>query len=72
MQSELSNSEKTTPTTRRRPKKTLQDFEVTNVPGRSTPDLGKGSYGSVKLVQEKGRLDQLFAMKIVIAYALSY
>ena len=50
------------------PKKTLEDYEVVNVPNKNSADLGKGSYGSVKLVKEKGNpnSNKLFAMKIVI------
>ena len=50
------------------PKKSLDDYEVVNVPNKTSADLGKGSYGSVKLVKEKGNpnSNKLFAMKIVI------
>ena len=49
-------------------KKCLEDYEVVNLPNKTTSDLGKGSYGSVKLVKEKGNPNpnQLYAMKIVI------
>ena len=50
-------------------KKNLDDYEVVNVPNKTSADLGKGSYGSVKLVKEKGtNSNKLFAMKIVIFF----
>lgn len=60
MEADNSNSE-----SRKIIKKSLDDYEVVNHPTKSTPDLGKGSYGCVKLVKEKGKGDKLYAMKIV-------
>ena len=47
------------------PKRKLEDFEFAIHPQKATSDLGKGSYGSVKLVREKENPDKLYAMKIV-------
>ena len=66
---DLSNisSNSASSSTPRVPKKTLEDYETVIVPTKGTPDLGKGSYGSVKLVKEKGNTNnEYFAMKIVI------
>jgi len=47
-------------------KKTVDDFELVNVPNKTTSDLGKGSYGQVKLVKEKGNpSSKCYAMKVV-------
>jgi len=47
-------------------KKTVDDYELANVPNKTTSDLGKGSYGQVKLVKEKGNpSSKLYAMKVI-------
>jgi len=47
-------------------KKKLEDFEEVEMPNRNNSDLGRGSYGIVKLVKEKGdSSSKLYAMKVV-------
>lgn len=47
-------------------KLTLSDFEETLHPVKKTSALGKGSYGIVKLVREKGNpKSPLYALKAV-------
>lgn len=46
-------------------KRTVEDYEFVNHPQKQGDELGIGTYGSVKLVTEKGGSDQLYAMKIV-------
>lgn len=45
-------------------KKCLGDYEEVTVKNKSTCELGKGSYGSVRLVKDKSD-NCLYAMKIV-------
>jgi serine/threonine protein kinase len=55
-----------TPTSKSRFRKSLNDYDFVNVPKRPSPDLGHGSYGVVKLVKEKnGDPNKFFAMKIM-------
>ena len=65
---DLSSSSVNTSSSNKGSKKCLDDYEVVNLPNKTSSDLGKGSYGSVKLVKEKGNPNpnQLYAMKIVI------
>lgn len=65
----MENNKASTDQTKAQTKRTLQDFEVVTHPQKSTSDLGKGSYGSVKLVKEKGKGDKLYAMKIVCTFS---
>lgn len=44
--------------------RTLEDYEFVNIPKKSNGDLGKGAFGEVKLVKEKGS-GKLFAIKQV-------
>lgn len=44
-------------------KRCLDDYEILPLPNNKT-ELGRGSYGCVKLVREK-KTNQLFAMKIM-------
>ena len=54
-------------------KKTLDDYETVILPSKGTADLGKGSYGSVKLVKEKGNSNnEYFAMKIVSCIKMKF
>ena len=45
-------------------KKCLNDYEEATIKNKSTSELGKGSYGCVKLVKDKDD-GCLYAMKIV-------
>ena len=46
-------------------KKAVEDFEEVEIPNKQA-DLGKGSFGIVKLVKEKGDISStLYAMKVV-------
>lgn len=45
--------------------KNLEDFEVINQPNKSNADLGKGSFGQVKLVRDKADPSKQYAMKVV-------
>ncbi len=46
--------------------KSIEDFEDVEMPNRINSELGKGSFGLVKLVKEKGDLSsKLYAMKVV-------
>ena len=45
-------------------KKCLTDYEEAMIKNKSTSELGKGSYGCVRLVRDKED-NGLFAMKIV-------
>jgi len=47
-------------------KKSILDFEVINIGnGLFGSDLGKGSFGKVRLVKDKNNPDKLYALKIV-------
>ena len=39
--------------TNKKAKKSLKDYELVNVANKKTPDLGKGAFGSVRLVKDK-------------------
>lgn len=67
-QMEISNTN--SEPTKRTSKRCIEDYEEVIHPKKFTSELGKGSYGSVKLVRAKGENDKLYAMKIVI-FAIS-
>jgi hypothetical protein len=46
-------------------RKTLEDYEFID---DKKSDLGKGAYGQVKLVREKGDPSKMYAMKIVSSF----
>ena len=48
--------------------KTLEDYELVNQPNKTNPDLGKGSFGQVKLVRDKVDPKKLYALKIVFFF----
>lgn len=61
----------TSTTKSRHKRRTIEDYEFVDHPEKNTSDLGKGTYGRVKLVKDK-RNDQLFAMKIVFSLSSQF
>lgn len=51
-------------------KRTIQDYEFVTDSKSKTPDLGKGSYGSVKLALDKTD-NKHYAIKIVMIFIAS-
>lgn len=46
-------------------KKTIDDYEIVNLPGKEDTSLGTGTFGEVKLVRDKAKPDKLYALKAV-------